>query len=52
MPPPPQERGVHDPEANLPGLLEVWTGVRILMGAHALGPIDPLAHIKAAIEDD
>jgi hypothetical protein len=52
MPPPPQERRLHDPEANLPGLLELWTGVRILVGAHALCPVDCRPHAKAAIEDD
>jgi hypothetical protein len=33
---PPEERCVYDQEAHVPSLSEMWTGVRIFLGTHAL----------------
>ena len=33
--PSPTQWGVHDPETDVPGLLGVWTGSRVFLGADA-----------------
>jgi len=34
------ERCVHDQEADLPGLLGVWTGIRVFLGTDAVRRVE------------